>query len=186
MIIAVAGGSGSGKTTVSRAMKHSYSQRFDINVEVVSMDDYYKNENEERFDNYDHPDAFDTDLLYGDIQEFLDTGSIVKRSYDYVTKKSSIIHDRSNVKLLIIEGLYAFYEKKIRDMCSLKVYLDTEEEIRLQRRILRDLRERSITVEENMKMIKRFVRQMHGRYVERQKRLADRVFVDSEEVLMLL
>ena len=186
MIVAIAGGTGSGKTTVSKAMKESYSQRFSINVAVVSMDNYYRNENSEKFDNYDHPGAFDIDLLYGDLYTFLSTGKIVKRSYDYVTKKRSIIKTQSNVKVLILEGLYPFYEKKIRDLCSLKLYLDVNEVVRHQRRISRDLKERNISVEENMKMIDDFVKQMHEKYVAKQKNMADKLCTDSEDVLALL
>jgi len=74
MIIAIAGGTGSGKTTVSKAMKESYILRFNINAAVVSMDNYYKNRNNETFTNYDHPDAFDIDLLYHDLYGFLSSG----------------------------------------------------------------------------------------------------------------
>lgn len=186
MIVAIAGGSGSGKTTVSNAMKERYSLRFNISVAVVSMDDYYKDKNREEFDNYDHPKAFDTDLLYNDLHKFLSTGSIVKRSYDYLTKKSRVVKIQSNVKMLILEGLYPFYEKKIRNICSIKLYLDVDEEVRLQRRLLRDLRERSITIEKNMEMIDSFVKEMHKKYVVKQKKLADRLFVSSDDILATL
>jgi uridine kinase len=186
MIVAIAGGSGSGKTTVSKSMKESYTLRFNINVTVVSMDNYYKDKNKEIFDNYDHPDAFNIDLLYDDLYNFLSTGNMVKRSYDYVTKKSTIIKTLPNVQLIILEGLYPFYEKKIRDICSLKLYLDVDEKIRLKRRLLRDLKERSITVEQNMKMIDGFVNEMHKKYVIKQKEMADKLFVSSEDILSLL
>lgn len=186
MIVAIAGGTGSGKTTVSKAMKESYSLRFNINVIVVSMDNYYKNENHEKFDNYDHPSAFNIDLLYDDLYKFLSTGTIVKRSYDYVTKNSRITGSQSNVQLLILEGLYPFYEKKIRDICNLKLYLDVNEVVRLQRRISRDLIERNISEKENMKMIDGFVKKMHEKYVTKQKVMADKSYVKSEDILMIL
>ena len=186
MIVAIAGGTGSGKTTVSKAMKESYILRYNINVIVVSMDNYYKNENHETFDNYDHPSAFNIDLLYEDLYAFLSTGTIVKRSYDYVTKKSSITGSHSNVKVLILEGLYPFYEKKIRDICNLKLYLDVDEAVRHQRRLSRDLKERNISEKENMEMIDGFVKQMHKKYVSKQKEMADKSYVKSEEILMFL
>jgi len=186
MIVAIAGGTGSGKTTVSKAMKVSYSQRFNINVAVVSMDNYYKNEHLVKFDNYDHPNAFDIDLLHDDLYAFLSTGKIVKRSYDYVTKECSVISTQSDVKVLILEGLYPFYEKKIRDICSLKLYLDVNEAVRIERRISRDLKERNISESENMKMIDGFVKQMHEKYVVKQKEMADKLYMDSEEILSLL
>jgi len=186
MIVAIAGGSGSGKTTVSKSMKESYALRFNINVTVVSMDNYYKDKNKEIFDNYDHPDAFNIDLLYDDLHHFISTGNMIERSYDYVTKKTTIINTLSNIQLIILEGLYPFYEKKIRDMCSLKLYLDVDEKIRIKRRLLRDFKERSITIEQNMKMIDDFVKQMHKKYVIKQKNMADRSFIDSEDILALL
>lgn len=186
MIVAIAGGTGSGKTTVSKALKESYHQRFKKNIMVVSMDNYYKNENHEKFDNYDHPNAFNMDLLYDDLYTFLSTGTIVKRSYDYVTKKSRIAGSRSNVKIIILEGLYPFYEKKIRDICNLKLYLDVNESVRLQRRISRDLKERNISEKENMKMIDGFVKQMHEKYVIKQKDMADKSYATCEDLLMLL
>jgi len=184
VIIAIAGGTGSGKTTVSKALKESYSLRLKKNIIVVSMDNYYKNEHNEKFDNYDHPGAFNMDLLYDDLYTFLSTGTIVKRSYDYVTKKSSVIGSKSNVQILILEGLYPFYEKKIRDICNLKLYLDVNEPVRLQRRISRDLKERNISEKENMKMIDGFVKRMHEKYVTKQKDMADKSYVKSEDLLI--
>lgn len=186
MIVAIAGGTGAGKTTVSKALKAFYGQHFKKNIMVVSMDNYYKNENHEKFDNYDHPNAFNMDLLHDDLYTFLSTGTIVNRSYDYITKESRIIGSHSNVKILILEGLYPFYEKKIRDMCTVKLYLDVNESVRLQRRISRDLKERNISEKENMKMIDGFVREMHEKYVIKQKDMADKSYAASEDLLMLL
>ncbi|MFT5661302.1 MAG: uridine kinase [Sulfurimonas sp.] len=186
MILAIAGGTGSGKTTVSRAMKEKYSTRFNINVEVISMDNYYKNEKNEVFDNYDHPKAFDMDLLYSDLSTFLSTGNIARRSYDYVTKESHIVNTQCEIHILILEGLYSFYEARIRDICSIKLFLDVHKDIRLKRRIKRDLRERDITLEENMKMIDNFVNEMHKKYVIQQKTMADKLFTQSEDVLALI
>ncbi len=186
MILAIAGGTGSGKTTVSYAMKENYSKRFNIDIEVISMDNYYKNENYENFDNYDHPEAFNMDLLYSDLDYYLSTGSIVKRLYDYTSKECRILQTQSNVKLLILEGLYPFYDEKIRDICGIKLYLDVNEDIRHKRRIMRDLKERNITQEENQDMIDSFVRKMHIKYVVQQKTTADKLFKSCEEILSLL
>ncbi|WP_294965728.1 hypothetical protein [Sulfurimonas sp.] len=186
MIVAIAGGTGSGKTTLSYAMKKIYTLRFNANVEIVSMDNYYKNENIEKFDNYDHPKAFNMTLLYNDLKEFLSTGNMQVRSYDYVTKESTIIRTQSNVKILILEGLYPYYEKKIRDICSIKLYLDIDEDTRIKRRLLRDLQERNISIEKNTQMIDSFVKEMHKKYVSKQKKKADKLFKSSENILEYL
>ncbi len=150
------------------------------------MDNYYKNAKKENFDNYDHPQAFDMDLLYIDLNNYLSTGSIVKRSYDFTSKENSILQTQLDVKLLILEGLYPFYDEKIRDVCGIKLYLDVDEDIRYTRRIKRDLKERSITREENQIMIDTFVKKMHTKYVTQQKSMADKVFKSCEDVLSLL
>ncbi|PHQ57879.1 MAG: uridine kinase [Sulfurimonas sp.] len=186
MILAIAGGISSRKTTVSYALKENYSKRFNITIEVISMDNYYKNAKNENFDNYDHPQAFDMDLLYIDLNNYLSTGSIVKRSYDFTSKENSILQTQLDVKLLILEGLYPFYDEKIRDICGIKLYLDVDEDIRYSRRIKRDLKERSITREENQIMIDTFVKKMYTKYVTEQKSMADKVFKSYEEILSLL
>jgi len=96
------------------------------------------------------------------------------------------IKTRSNIQVLILEGLYPFYEKKLRDICSLKLYLDVNETVRIQRRISRDLKERNISAKENMEMIDGFVKHMHEKYVVKQKKMADRSYAKSEDILMLL
>jgi len=186
MILAIAGGTGAGKTTVSNALKESYSKRFNISIEVISMDNYYKNAKNESFDNYDHPQAFDMNLLYKDLNNYLSTGSIVKRTYDFFSKENSVLQTQLDVKLVILEGLYPFYNDKIREICGIKLYLDVDEGIRYIRRIKRDLKERSITAEENQIMIDTFVKKMHTKYVTQQKSMADKVFTSCEEILSLL
>ncbi|PHQ56265.1 MAG: hypothetical protein COA30_04890 [Sulfurimonas sp.] len=186
MILAIAGGISSRKNTVSYALKENYSKRFNITIEVISMDNYYKNAKNENFDNYDHPQAFDMDLLYIDLNNYLSTGSIVKRSYDFTSKENSILQTQLDVKLLILEGLYPFYDEKIRDICGIKLYLDVDEDIRYSRRIKRDLKERSITRKENQIMIDTFVKKMYTKYVTEQKSMADKVFKSYEEILSLL
>ena len=182
MIIAIAGGTGSGKTTLSKKIQELYKQHCNINVSIVSMDNYYKNKHTHLFENYDHPNAFDIDLLYDDLSAFLSTGQVIKRSYDYVSKESYILEIEKDIQYVILEGLYPFYMKKIRDICSIKIYLDVDEKLRIQRRLLRDLEERNISIKENMKMINGFVKEMHKEYVVEQKELADQVFIGSENI----
>ena len=186
MIIAIAGGSGSGKTTVSRQLQERYQLRFNIKVEVVSMDNYYKNIQKESFDNYDHPNAFNLDLLYGDLEKFLATGSIQKRSYDFQTKKSLALDNEADVKIVILEGLYPFYEKKLREICHLKLFLDVDENIRIKQRLMRDLQERDISLQSNMHMINSFVKEMYAKHVIKQKDMADKLYLSTKDLLSLI
>lgn len=182
MIIAIAGGTGSGKTTTAKKLKELYTKESDINVTIISMDNYYKNKHTEAFDNYDHPNAFDINLLYDDLLSYLSTNEIVQRSYDYVLKERSVLRREKNIQLVILEGLYPFYVKEIRDICTLKLYLDVDEALRIKRRVLRDLEERNISIEENMKMINDFVNEMYKEHVIKQREVADKVYSNSEEI----
>lgn len=183
MILAIAGGSGSGKTTVAKQLKDRYQKNAQKKVVIISMDDYYKNKHTEAFANYDHPDAFHVDALYDDLQHFLHSGSIVRRRYDYVSKQSHYLPTKTQVDIVIVEGLYSFYERKIRDLCTRTVYLDVEEELRIQRRLRRDVKERGISVQSNMQMLEDFVIEMHTKYVSQQKKMADELYSDSNDVL---
>lgn len=186
MIIAIAGGSGSGKTTVSKIMQEKYQTRFNIKVEVVSMDDYYKNIQQDLFENYDHPDAFNVDLLHADLKSFLSTGHMQKRSYDFHTKQSTPTTEQKNVSIVILEGLYPFYEQKIRDICHMKLFLDVGEDIRIKQRLKRDLNERGISIEKNMEMINDFVNDMYNKYVLKQKGIADKFFTSTKELTSII
>ncbi|HFS85448.1 MAG TPA: hypothetical protein ENK72_02390 [Epsilonproteobacteria bacterium] len=182
MILAIAGGTGSGKTTVARSLSKMYADSREYKVLTVSMDSYYKNIHEEAFDNYDHPEAFDMGLLHSDLEGFQNHSSMPLRRYSYQTKERDVTGEVKQVDLLILEGLYPFFDPKVRAMCDWKIYLDIEEKIRLKRRVTRDIEERGITVEENMTMIHGFVKKMHQRYVSLQKQHADRVYHTHEKV----
>jgi uridine kinase len=175
MILAISGGSGSGKTTLSHALQTLYYSKLNIRATVVSMDNYYKNIFKEKFDNYDHPTAFNMELLHHDLSSYLSTGTMIKRSYDYITKTTKVLETATDVQIVILEGLYAFYEKPIRDLCTFKLYLDVDEKTRVQRRVLRDLKERNISKKENMEMIDAFVQPMYEKYIVKQKNYSDKV-----------
>jgi len=181
MIIAIAGGTGSGKTTVANKIKELYTKESNINVSIVSMDNYYKNSNVQVFDNYDHPNAFNMNLLYDDLFTYLSKGQMIQRSYDFVSKECSTLRVENYVDIVILEGLYPFYLEKIQNICTLKIFLDIDEKLRIERRVSRDLEERGISLEENMKMIHSFVNEMYNEYVIKQRKMANRVFINNEE-----
>jgi uridine kinase len=119
MIISIAGGTGAGKSTIAKEISKHYRQTYNLNSVVVSMDNYYKNIHLEKFENYDHPDAFNTTLLYDDLLHYIQTKSINIRKYDYESKESRYLETVSDVDLLVLEGLYAFYPPKINALCNL-------------------------------------------------------------------
>lgn len=186
MIISVAGGTGSGKTTISKQIASKLRDCHDLNVVIISMDNYYKNIHEEFFENYDHPLAFNEKILFDDLQNFINNKTIPIRSYCYQTKQTDIISTNKAVDILILEGLYAFYNPKIRLLCEHKLYLDLEESVRLERRVNRDKIERGISAEENLKMINDFVKKMHKEFVSTQIEFADKVYREEKDLLLFL
>jgi len=184
MIISIAGGTGSGKSTLANELKNLYQEKH--NATVITMDSYYKNSRFESFENYDHPDAFNSTLLYNDLVYFKAHNTITKRLYNYENKESVIIEKSSEIDVLIVEGLYPFYDAKLRTLYDLKIYIDVNEEIRLKRRIQRDLLERNITKEENLRMINTFVKEMHRKYVSTQKKFADNIYTQREDIYTLM
>ena len=186
MIIAIAGGTGSGKSTLAQQVATYFKTSYNLNVASISMDNYYKNIHETPFDNYDHPDAFDLQTLYSDLQNFQKNREVSIRSYDYNTKEKKIIGVIKDVDILIIEGLYAFYHQTSQPFSHYKVYLDVDQDKRVQRRLKRDLHERNISHEENLEMFDDFVHEMHERYVSKQSETADFVVVETPDITTLI
>lgn len=175
MIIGIAGGTGSGKTTITRRLV----QRFGKDVSVVYHDNYYKAHHgmtyEERARlNYDHPNAFDTDLLIRDLRELKAGKEIYCPVYDYT------IHDRSEKtvkvspsKVIIVEGILIFENKELCDLMDIKIFVDTDADVRILRRIVRDVRDRGRTLESVIDQYLTTVKPMHEQFVEPSKRNAD-------------
>ena len=176
VLIGVAGGSGSGKTTVAREL---YRQFQDESVIMIEQDSYYKDQShlsmEERvLTNYDHPFAFDNDLLLAHLQELMNGNSVYKPLYDYK------IHTRSHERILvepknvvILEGMMILEDPRIREMMDIKVFVDTDADVRIVRRIQRDMEERGRTLDSIVKQYLGIVRPMHLQFIEPTKRYAD-------------
>ncbi|MBD1370814.1 uridine kinase [Hazenella sp. IB182357] len=174
-VIGVAGGTGSGKTTVTRKLVEQFSE----SVVYIEQDSYYKNQShlslEERIKtNYDHPLAFDNDLLIEHLYGLLKYESVEKPVYDYkmhTRAEETITLEPKNV--IILEGILILDDERLRDLMDIKVFVDTDADVRILRRIDRDIKERGRTFESVMEQYLKVVRPMHLQFVEPSKRYAD-------------
>lgn len=177
MLIIVAGGSASGKTTVVKNLMSG----LDINeVGIISLDNYYNDQSnlsmdERKQTNYDHPDSFDMDLLYIQLKELLAGKDIKEPVYDFVNhnRKENEYILISPKKVIILEGILALYDKKIRDLANLKIYVECDDDIRFIRRLERDMVERGRTGKFVIKQYLETVKPSHEAYVNPTKRYAD-------------
>lgn len=176
VVIGVAGGSGSGKTSVTR----SISQRFtDKTVLVIEQDFYYKDQSdlplEERLNtNYDHPLAFDNDLLIDHLHELLRNKPIEKPVYDYKLHTRSIdVIPVEPKEVIILEGILILEDPRLVDLMDIKVFVDTDADLRIIRRLLRDIKERGRTLDSVIDQYIQNVRPSHLQFIEPTKRYAD-------------
>lgn len=176
VVIGVAGGSGSGKTSVTKAIIDSFKGH---SILMIEQDYYYKDQShlpmEERLKtNYDHPLAFDNDLLIQHIEKLLGYEPIEKPVYDYA------IHTRSdeviNVEpkdVIILEGILILEDERLRNLMDMKLYVDTDADLRIIRRLLRDIKERGRSMDSVIEQYVNVVRPMHNQFIEPTKRYAD-------------
>lgn len=175
MVIGIAGGTGSGKTTITRKLV----QRFGSDVSVIYHDNYYKAHHDMSYEqrsklNYDHPDAFDTYMLIDALRELKKGHSVVCPEYDYT------IHDRSDrtvtiqpAKVVIVEGILIFQNRELCRQMDVKIFVDTDADVRILRRITRDVRDRGRSLESVVNQYLTTVKPMHEMFVEPSKRNAD-------------
>ena len=175
LVIGIAGGSGSGKTTL---MKNLIA-RLGEQVTVLSHDNYYKRHDDMTYEercllNYDEPEAFDTSLMVYQLGELRRGFSIDCPVYDFT------VHNRSNEttkivpeRVIIVEGILIFESKELRDLMDVKIFVDTDADIRLCRRIKRDVNKRGRSMESVLKQWQQTVKPMHELYVEPSKKHAD-------------
>lgn len=183
LIIGIAGGSGSGKTTVVKKVMSSFSSH---QVTIVSQDSYYKDNShislEERADiNFDHPESIEFDLLVQHMKLLREGKAIEEPVYDYITstRQKETIHVEPN-HVIIVEGILLFTDKRVRDLCDIKVFVDAEPDDRLIRIIERDMLERGRTAQQ---VIERYavVKEMHTQFIEPTKRFADIIIPQGGE-----
>jgi uridine kinase len=176
LIIGIAGGSCSGKTSVTHEI---YDVFKDHSVAVIEQDYYYKDQSHLTFEqrlltNYDHPLAFDTDLLIEHIHALLDRKAIDKPVYDYVnhTRSNEIIQVEPK-DVIIVEGILVLEDERLRNLMDIKLFVDTDSDIRIIRRIQRDIKERGRTADSVIDQYLSAVRPMHNMFIEPTKRYAD-------------
>lgn len=177
IIIGIAGGSASGKTSISRQLKEAYEDT--KSVVIIRQDDYYKDQSEKAMEeriktNYDHPLAFDNDLLVEHLQSLLLGMTIQKPIYDFVEHtRSSEVEEISPSDVLVLEGLFVLEDEQLRNLCDMKLYVDTDADIRFIRRLIRDVKKRGRTLDSVVDQYTSTVRDMHNLFIEPSKRYAD-------------
>ena len=184
IIIGVTGGSGSGKTTVSKAI---YNQLHGQAIQIITQDTYYNDQAdmtmaERKAVNYDHPLAFDTDLLIEQLADLRNNKAIEMPVYDYTqyTRSTETVHVEPQ-DVIILEGILILDDERLRDLMDIKVYVDTDDDIRIIRRIKRDMAERGRTLDSVINQYLATVKPMYHQFVEPTKRYADIIVPEGGE-----
>lgn len=188
MVIGIAGGTGSGKTTLTEKLK----KRFGADVSVLNHDNYYKSHSEMPYEervhlNYDHPDAFDNHIFARDLAALRRGETIQCPVYDYT------IHDRSAetvevrpARVVIVEGILIFESEALRKLMDIKIFVDTDADVRILRRLVRDVKERGRTLDSVVDQYLNTVKPMHEAFVEPSKKYADLIVPEGGHNLVAL
>lgn len=188
ILIGIAGGTGSGKTTLTRHLKDHFGDE----VTVISHDNYYKRQvgktYEERAQvNYDHPNAFDTDLLIQHLKQLKSGHSIECPVYSYVDhNRTDETREILPTKVIIVEGILIFQDEALRSLFDIKIFVETDADVRILRRALRDVEERGRTLQSVVTQYLTTVKPMHEQYVEPSRKYADIVVLDGGHNLVAL
>lgn len=176
LLIGIAGGTGSGKSTVAREILKSINEK---NVAIIEQDSYYKDQSHLSFEdrvniNYDHPFAFDNELLIKHLKELLNDKPIEKPIYDFEqhTRKEETITVYPR-EIIILEGILILNDEEIRNLCDIKIFVDTDSDVRVIRRIQRDIKERGRSLDSVIKQYMSTVRPAHLQFIEPTKKYAD-------------
>jgi uridine kinase len=177
IIIGIAGGSASGKTLISKRLKKAFESA--NSVIIIKQDDYYLDQShmemEERIKtNYDHPFAFDNDLLVTHLKKLISRESIEKPTYDFVNHtRSNMIEHVESADVVVIEGLFVLENTQLRDLCDIKVFVETEADVRFIRRLSRDVHQRGRSLDSVIDQYMKTVRVMHEQFIQPSKKFAD-------------
>lgn len=176
ILIAIAGGSASGKTTVVKKIIEQLNSK---DITVISHDDYYKDLTHlaltERYKvNFDHPDSIDNDLFVAQLKDLLDGKSISKPKYDFVEHNRSSEYELVEpTKIIIIEGILILEDEKVRDLATIKLFVESDDDIRFIRRLVRDTKERGRSIESVINQYLTTVKPMYYAFIKPTKRYAD-------------
>lgn len=176
ILIGITGGTGSGKSTVSKKIFKTVPEK---DIVIIEQDSYYKDQsklsyNERVKTNYDHPSAFDNELLVEHLKQLMAGEAIEKPIYDFEMhnrKKETIKVEAKQI--IILEGILILFEKEIRDLLDIKIFVDTDSDVRVIRRILRDIRDRGRTLDSVILQYMETVRPAHLQFIDPSKRYAD-------------
>lgn len=189
ILIGIAGGTGSGKTTLADKLVDNFGND---EVSILRHDSYYKRHDNMTYDersqlNYDHPDAFDTELLCEHIRKLKAGEAVEMPVYDYT------IHNRSDevvlvnpAPVIVLEGILIFAEKQLCELMDIKVFVDTDADVRILRRIVRDVKERGRSLDSVITQYLTTVKPMHEQFVEPSKRRADIIIPEGGENVVAL
>ncbi|MDQ0223244.1 uridine kinase [Streptococcus moroccensis] len=176
IIIGVTGGSGGGKTSVSRAILANFP---DEKIAMIEHDSYYKDQAHLTFDeriktNYDHPLAFDTDLMIEQLKELLEGRPVDIPVYDYAAHtRSNQVYRQEPQDVFIVEGILVLEDKRLRELMDIKLFVDTDDDVRIIRRIKRDMVERGRSLDSVIDQYLGVVKPMYHQFIEPSKRYAD-------------
>ena len=185
LVIGIAGGTGSGKTTVVNAIAQNLDSQ---SMVTIQHDSYYRDRShlsplERKKINYDHPDALETDLLVRHLKELITGQKVEIPEYDFAThtrqEKGNII---ASEKVIIVEGVLVFTDSELRELFDLKIFTDTDDDIRFIRRLQRDIKERGRNMESVIEQYMETVQTMHNQFVEKNKRYADFVISGNSPI----
>ncbi|MCQ2457026.1 MAG: uridine kinase [Clostridia bacterium] len=186
LIIGICGGTGSGKTTLANRI----AEAFGDDSLLISMDSYYKDHPEMTYDerakiNYDHPDAFDMKLLCSHLESLKRGKGIMCPTYDFTThlRREEWLHVESR-PVIIIEGILLFACPELADVLDIKVFVDADADVRILRRLVRDVKERGRNIDSVVSQYLTTVKPMHEAYIEPFKRLADVVVQDGRNPIV--
>ena len=188
LIIGIAGGTGSGKTT----LVENLMEQFQGEISVLSHESYYKAHHDLSFEerealNYDHPAAFDTERMIKDLRTLREGRAIQRPVYDFSLRDRT--EDTVTVqpnRVILVEGILIFENEALRDLMDIKIFVDTDADVRVLRRVLRDVKERERSLEAVMEQYLTTVKPMHQQFVEPSKRYADMIVPEGGKNLVAL
>ncbi|MEG0423660.1 MAG: uridine kinase [Erysipelotrichaceae bacterium] len=177
ILIGIAGGSASGKSSIAQQLKIAFEES--NSVVILRQDDYYKDQSdkvmEERIKtNYDHPFAFDNELFVEQLKTLLAGNEIRKPIYDFVHHtRSGNCEDIMPCDVVVVEGLFILENEELRNLCDIKIFVDTDADIRFIRRLIRDVKKRGRSLDSVVDQYTTTVKDMHNKFIEPSKRYAD-------------